>query len=131
MAAIIARFANLSEGTVSFSDIEGHWAQKSIELAAGNGWINGYSDGTFRPNEKITRAATMAMINRVLDHHVENVEDLLPDMNVWSDNMDPGYTFYFDIQEATNFHECQRIDNSPNEKWTVKLEDIDWTVYEF
>jgi len=131
MAAIIARFANLSEGTVSFTDIEGHWAQKSIELAAGNGWINGYSDGTFRPNEKITRAATMAMINRVLDRHVENVEDLLPDMNVWSDNMDPGYTFYFDIQEATNFHECQRIDNSPNEKWTVKLEDIDWTVYEF
>ncbi|MGM9592588.1 MAG: S-layer homology domain-containing protein [Oscillospiraceae bacterium] len=131
MAAIIARFANLSEGTVSFSDIEGHWAQKSIELAAGNGWINGYADGTFRPNEKITRAATMAMINRVLDRHVENVEDLLPDMNVWSDNMDPGYTFYFDIQEATNFHECQRIDNSPNEKWTVKLEDIDWTVYEF
>ena len=131
MATIIARFANLSEGTVSFTDIEGHWAQRAIELAAGNGWINGYEDGTFRPNDKITRAATMAMINRVLDRHVENVEDLLPDMNVWSDNMDTSYTFYFDIQEATNFHECQRIDNSPNEKWTVKLEDIDWTVYEF
>ncbi|MGM9575420.1 MAG: S-layer homology domain-containing protein, partial [Oscillospiraceae bacterium] len=131
MATIIARFANLSEGTVSFTDIEGHWAQRAIELAAGNGWINGYEDGTFRPNEKITRAATMAMINRVLDRHVENVEDLLPDMNVWSDNMDTSYTFYFDIQEATNFHECQRIDNSPNEKWTVKLDDIDWTVYEF
>ena len=131
MATIIARFANLSEGAVSFTDIEGHWAQRAIELAAGNGWINGYEDGTFRPNDKITRAATMAMINRVLDRHVENVEDLLPDMNVWSDNMDTSYTFYFDIQEATNFHECQRIDNSPNEKWTVKLEDIDWTVYEF
>ena len=131
MATIIARFANLSEGTVSFTDIEGHWAQRAIELAAGNGWINGYEDGTFRPNDKITRAATMAMINRVLDRHVENVEDLLPDMNVWSDNMDTSYTFYFDIQEATNFHECQRIDNSSNEKWTVKLEDIDWTVYEF
>ena len=131
MATIIARFANLSEGAVSFTDIEGHWAQRAIELAAGNGWINGYEDGTFRPNDKITRAATMAMINRVLDRHVENVEDLLPDMNVWSDNMDTSNTFYFDIQEATNFHECQRIDNSPNEKWTVKLEDIDWTVYEF
>ena len=131
MATIIARFANLSESAVSFTDIEGHWAQRAIELAAGNGWINGYEDGTFRPNDKITRAATMAMINRVLDRHVENVEDLLPDMNVWSDNMDTSNTFYFDIQEATNFHECQRIDNSPNEKWTVKLEDIDWTVYEF
>lgn len=94
-------------------------------------YIMGYKDGTFRPNEKITRAATMAMINRVLDRHVENVNDLLPDMNVWKDNMDTSYTFYFDIQEATNFHECLRIDNGLNEKWTVKLKDIDWTEYEF
>ena len=131
MATIIARFAKLTDNKVTFNDIDGHWARESIELAAGNGWINGYEDGTFRPNNNITRAATMAMINRVLERHVENVEDLLPDMNVWIDNMDPSYTFYFDIQEATNFHECERIDNSPNEKWTAKLEDIDWTKYEF
>lgn len=131
MATIIARFAKLTENTMTFNDIKGHWAQEAIELAAGNGWINGYEDGSFRPDNNITRAATMAMINRVLERHVVSVDDLLPDMNKWIDNMDPNYTFYFEIQEATNFHECERIDNSPNEKWTVKLDDIDWTVYEF
>lgn len=130
MATIIARFAKLTEGTKTFNDIDGHWAQDAIELAAGNGWINGYEDGSFRPDNKITRAATIAMINRVLERHVESVDDLLPDMNVWKDNMDPSYTFYFEIQEATNYHECERIDNSPNEKWTAKLTDIDWTKYE-
>ena len=52
-------------------------------------------------------------------------------MKEWIDNMDTSYTFYFEIQEATNYHECERIDNSPNEKWTAKLPDIDWTKYEF
>ncbi len=131
MATIIARFANLTENKVTFKDIEGHWAQDAIELAAGNGWIFGYEDNTFRPDNNITRAATIAMINRVLERHVVSVDDLLPDMKEWIDNMDTSYTFYFEIQEATNYHECERIDNSPNEKWTAKLPDIDWTKYEF
>lgn len=130
MATIIARFAKLTENKVTFTDIDGHWAQESIELAAGNGWIFGYEDNSFHPNDKITRAATIAMINRVLERHVVSVDDLLPNMNKWIDNMDVNYTFYFEIQEATNYHECERIDNSPNEKWTVKLPDIDWTKYE-
>lgn len=131
MATIIARFANLTENKVTFKDIEGHWAQDAIELAAGNGWIFGYEDNTFHPDNNITRAATIAMINRVLERHVVSVDDLLPDMKEWIDNMDTSYTFYFEIQEATNYHECERIDNSPNEKWTAKLPDIDWTKYEF
>lgn len=131
MATIIARFANLTENKVTFKDIEGHWAQDAIELAAGNGWIFGYEDNTFCPDNNITRAATIAMINRVLERHVVSVDDLLPDMKEWIDNMDTSYTFYFEIQEATNYHECERIDNSPNEKWTAKLPDIDWTKYEF
>ena len=53
LATIIARFAKLDVNTKTFSDINGHWAQKSIELAAGNNWINGYDDGTFRPNNNI------------------------------------------------------------------------------
>ncbi len=131
MATIIARFANLTENKVTFKDIEGHWAQDAIELAAGNGWIFGYEDNTFCPDNNITRAATIAMINRVLERHVVSVDDLLPDMKEWIDNVDTSYTFYFEIQEATNYHECERIDNSPNEKWTAKLPDIDWTKYEF
>lgn len=67
MAKIIANFANLNKGTKSFTDLSGHWSKTYVELAAGNGWIAGYPDGSFRPDQKITRAETVTMINRVLE----------------------------------------------------------------
>lgn len=132
LATIIARFAKLDVNTKTFSDITGHWAQKSIELAAGNGWINGYEDGTFRPNNNITRAETFAMINRVLDRQTESVSDLLPtsEMNMWSDNMNENAWYYKDVQEATNYHKCDRVGDSVYEKWTEKVPDIDWASYQ-
>ena len=55
-AAIASRFdANASEEGDWFSDISGHWAEKAIIKAVNNGWIKGYDDGTFRPNNPITR----------------------------------------------------------------------------
>ena len=132
LATIIARFAKLDVNTETFSDINGHWAQKNIELAAGNGWINGYEDGTFRPNNNITRAETFAMINRVLDRQTESVSDLLPtsEMNMWSDNLNENAWYYKDVQEATNYHKCDRVGNSVYEKWTEKVPDIDWASYQ-
>ena len=132
LATIIARFAKLDVNTKTFSDITGHWAQKNIELAAGNGWINGYTDGTFRPNKSIIRAETFAMINRVLDRQTENVSDLLPtsEMNMWSDNMNENAWYYKDVQEATNYHKCDRVGDSVYEKWTEKVPDIDWASYQ-
>lgn len=132
LATIIARFAKLDVNTKTFSDINGHWAQKSIELAAGNGWINGYTDGTFRPNKSIIRAETFAMINRVLDRQTESVSDLLPtsEMNMWSDNMNENAWYYKDVQEATNYHKCDRVGDSVYEKWTEKVPDIDWASYQ-
>ncbi len=131
MATIIARFDKLTETGKTFSDIKGHWAQKDIEMATTKGWLNGYPDGTFRPNNAITRAETFKMINRVLNRCVVSQEDLLVnDMNVWTDNMDPEAWFYYDVQEATNNHECERIDMSEHEHWTKKLTDIDWASYE-
>lgn len=132
LATIIARFAKLDVNTKTFSDITGHWAQKSIELAAGNGWINGYTDGTFRPNKSIIRAETFAMINRVLDRQTENVSDLLPtsEMNMWSDNLNENAWYYKDVQEATNYHKCDRVGDSVYEKWTEKVPDIDWASYQ-
>lgn len=132
LATIIARFAKLDVNTKTFSDITGHWAQKSIELAAGNGWINGYTDGTFRPNKSIIRAETFAMINRVLDRQTESVSDLLPtsEMNMWSDNLNENAWYYKDVQEATNYHKCDRVGDSVYEKWTEKVPDIDWASYQ-
>lgn len=132
MAAIIARFGDFKEGGKTFNDISGHWAQKYIELAASNGWINGNPDGTFKPNNKITRAETVAMINRVLDRQTKDVSDLLPvsQMTNWSDNMDTAKWYYRDMQEATNNHKAERVGNSIYEKWTEKLPDIDWASYQ-
>ena len=132
LATIIARFAKLDVNNKTFSDINGHWAQKNIELAAGNGWINGYEDGTFRPNNNITRAETFAMINRVLDRQTESVSDLLPtsEMNMWSDNLNENAWYYKDVQEATNYHKCDRVGDSVYEKWTEKVPDIDWASYQ-
>ncbi|MEA4824311.1 MAG: S-layer homology domain-containing protein, partial [Clostridiaceae bacterium] len=129
LAAIIARFAEL-EGSAQFvfTDINGHWAEASILLAASNGWITGYENGTFRPNLAITRAETVTMINRVLDRLPKNKEALLEEMLTFSDNLDTEEWYYIPIQEATNYHKYAK--NEAGETWTELIENIDWTIYE-
>ena len=62
-AAIAARFDDKNTDTSSkFTDIASHWAKNEIGIAANKGWINGYPDGTFRPNQYITRAEAMTLI---------------------------------------------------------------------
>lgn len=132
MATIIAKFASLDANGKTFTDIKGHWAQSYIELAAGNGWINGYEDGTFRPDKNITRAETFAMINRVLERQVASADDLLPtsQMNMWTDNLNAKAWYYVDVQEATNYHKCDRVNESAYETWTEKVPDIDWAKHQ-
>ena len=128
-AAICARFdTGKSSGTQTFSDIKGHWAEKYIERAAELGWIKGFEDGTFRPNDCITRAQAMTMINRVLNRIPEDASDLLPDMNVWPD-CNPGDWFYLAVQEATNSHDFKHKAGN-YETWTSMKQDPDWTRYE-
>lgn len=52
--------------TITFTDIENHWAQTSIEVAAAKGIISGYPDGTFKPNKHLTRAEFVSMMNALL-----------------------------------------------------------------
>lgn len=124
-------FARFDESGVKpdggFTDVTTHWARESIERAAALGWINGYEDGTFRPDNKITRAEAMTMINRVLNRDPEDESDLLPDMRVWSDNK-PGTWYYFAVQEATNSHEYTRPD--AHEDWTEITADPNWERYQ-
>ena len=128
-AAICARFdTGKSNGSRTFSDIEGHWAKAYIERAAELGWISGFQDGTFRPDAYITRAQAVTMINRMLNRLPEDPSDLLPGMNVWPD-CKPGDWFYLAIQEATNSHDYRRKAGS-YETWTDLNADPDWTRYE-
>ena len=129
-AAIAARFDDKANTTaVDFSDIASHWAKDEISAAANNGWINGYTDGTFRPNNKITRAEAMTLVNRVLKRLPETAEDLHNDMIKWSDNSDTSAWYYLAVQEATNSHYYDLKENK-HEKWSKLRETRDWTELE-
>ena len=129
-AAIAARFDDKANTTaVDFSDIASHWAKNEISAAANNGWINGYTDGTFRPNNKITRAEAMTLVNRVLKRLPETAEDLHNDMIKWSDNSDTSAWYYLAVQEATNSH-YYGIKENKYEKWSKLRETRDWTELE-
>lgn len=133
MAKIIANFANLSKGGKSFTDLRGHWSKTYVELAAGNGWIAGYPDGSFRPDQKITRAETVTMINRVLERVPAKESRLLSRsiMLTFPDNK-PGDWYYIAIQEASNSHEYQRsvYETTGDEMWTKLIDNVDWTKLE-
>ena len=129
-AAIAARFDDKANTTaVDFSDIASHWAKNEISAAANNGWINGYTDGTFRPNNKITRAEAMTLVNRVLKRLPETAEDLHNDMIKWSDNSDTSAWYYLAVQEATNSHYYDLKENK-HETWSKLRETRDWTELE-
>ena len=133
MSKIIALFAKLDKTTDRFSDIAGHWAEAYIKLAAGNGWIEGYPDGTFKPQQNITRAETVTMINRVLERVPSEESHLLPYASMLTfPDCQPGQWFYIAIQEATNSHAYERAATEKNgdEQWTALRENRDWTQLE-
>jgi len=75
-AAISSRFYALNlNGESSFNDIQGHWAYNNITSVFNDGWIFGYPDGTFKPDNKIIRAEAMAIINRILGRDKEEYKD--------------------------------------------------------
>ena len=131
-AAIAARFDDKNtNNTSNFSDIASHWAKDEIGVAANKGWINGYPDSTFRPDQYITRAEAMTLVNRVLNRLPEKSEDLLDDMIKWPDNADASVWYYLAVQEATNSHDySDKSDADKYEKWTKIRDARDWTLLE-
>ena len=116
-AAICARIdGEDADETAEYSDIDGHWAADEISRVAELGWVKGYTDGTFRPNQQITRAEAMAVINRITERNPETKADLLDSMKTWVDNTEDKW-YYIDVQEATVAHDYERKDNG-REAWT-------------
>jgi hypothetical protein len=54
-------------GSSNFSDTKGHWAADAIRALQSSGVINGYKDGSFKPNQEISRAEIVAMLARVMN----------------------------------------------------------------
>ena len=127
-AAICSRFDRSDvEVQSNFNDISGHWAENEIRRAASLGWIQGYTDGSFKPDQNITRAEAASMINRMLHRLPETVEDLLDGMVQWQDN-NPSDWYYINMQEATNSHDFKQK-GEINEHWTKLTANPDWDRY--
>ena len=110
-----------------FSDVEGHWGEAYINMAAEKGLIKGYPDSSFRPDEPITRAEAITIINRLLERHPH--KDKLSDgMIAWPDNADDSAWYYAEVQEATNSHAYEMEDGV--ERWTELLPVRDWAAFE-
>ena len=90
---------NLVEGN-DFSDSNGHWANHYINSAADKGWIIGYPDNTFRPNEHMTRAEFATLVNRMLERDID-LEDL-PDNPITFPDLNEGSWYYKDMMAAAN-----------------------------
>ena len=117
------------EGT--FSDVSySSWYADFVQAAVDMGLVNGYENGTFRPNASITRAEAVAIVNRVLLRRPD-ADHLLPwsVMNTFSDNVLESAWYYEDIQEATNSHDYEWL-KSGVEDWTEKLPERDWAALE-
>ena len=135
-AVIAARFSDgAADDYATFSDVPNdYWASKEIAKAAKLGWIKGYTDGTFRPTNNITRAEVMTLVNRVLERGVDE-EGLMEDAIQWADNK-PGDWYYYDVQEATNSHEYVRTDKPIDgrdisfEEWIKLKENRNWAELE-
>ena len=135
LAAMLAQFSDAKPVKgVKFSDVSAeHWAYEAIAIAAKMGWIEGYPDGTFRPDATITRAEMMTLVNRALDR-VPSDEDHLLSKRVMLTFPDckSGDWFYIAVQEATNSHTYERAATEKNgdEQWTALRANRDWTQLE-
>ncbi len=115
--------------THKFTDISGHWAEEEIARVADKGWISGYLDKTFRPDEPISRAEAAKLVNRILER-TPNKDNLLPNMKEFKDNKNRDKWYYAELQEATNSHEYERADVKSYENWIRLLPVRDWTALE-
>ncbi|WP_317855109.1 S-layer homology domain-containing protein [Chakrabartyella piscis] len=117
-AAIASRFDELeeSEGNYFNDVLETHWAIQYINSAAEKGWINGYPDGTFQPEQFITRAEAVTLVNHVLERACDiEFVDSNADILMQFIDMEDKHWAYYQVMEATNGHEYEMMDGM--ERW--------------
>ena len=116
--------------TNAFPDVPANeWYGEAVAWAQQKGIVTGFEDGTFRPNAEITRAEVMEIINNVL-FRTPDKDHFLDDMVKWPDNSNPNAWYYEPVQEATNSHDYERVDNTSPETWTKITQQRDWDALE-
>ena len=113
---ILTRFPHTDIGTEkSFADVPAtHWAYNAVQTALAQGWVN--ADSAFRPNDPITRAETVTILNRVLGRSADAAMAASGEgIRVMPDVPDTHWA-YLDMLEATTDHEYDKANGV--ETWT-------------
>ena len=115
-AAIASRFEKLTEGSKSFTDVpDTYWAARYINFAATRGWVTGYSDGTFKPENPITRAEVAAVTCRLLERSADQsyIRSHLKELRTFSDVTESHWAYWY-AMEAANGHDYTKSGGSEN-----------------
>lgn len=105
---------NEKASTSDFKDVKDHWAKDAIDKLYGNKNVNGYPDGSFKPNAKITRAEAVTILNSVFNRNtnkssLNNVNT--SSLNKFSD-VNEGFWAYYNILDAANTHNRERLNST-------------------
>lgn len=123
-AALISRLVAVeapaadAANTVKYADAVGHWAESSINLVTNAGWFIGDDQGNFRPEDQITRAEAVTVINRMLERNLRtaNFTNGVP-VAEFSDLSSSAW-YYNEMVEAINGHTYTKNKTSKEETWT-------------
>lgn len=112
-AQIISSFVQKGyPGSTGFKDIKGHWASDAISALYGNKNIKGYPDGTFKPNQKLTRAEAVTILNSVFGRNtkVNSLYNINSQGLRTFNDVGTGHWAYYEILDASNAHITNKID---------------------
>jgi hypothetical protein len=120
-AAMVSKYGELEQTSDGgFMDIEGHWASGFIGGVAAKGWVVGYPDGTFKPEQELTRAETVTVANRVFDRRVKAAD--VPEWAPGYSDLPTAHWAYAEIIEASISHAYTRADDG-FEIWEPAVEE--------
>ena len=105
-------------GSANFKDVKGHWASDAIDKVFGNKAVEGYPDGTFKPNKTLTRAEAVTVLNAVFNRYttsssLNNVSSA--NLKNYSD-ISSSHWAYYQILDASNAHVSQKVTSTSNEE---------------
>lgn len=116
--AIACRFEKLTQGGKSFADVpSAHWAAKYIDFAATCGWVSGYADGTFKPENPITRAEVAAVTCRLLERSADQsyIRSHLNELRTFADLTEDHWAYWY-AMETANGHDY--VKSGSSESWS-------------
>lgn len=117
-AVIASRFEKLTEGGKHFTDVpSAHWAAKYIDFAATRGWVTGYADGTFKPENPISRAEVAAVTCRLLERSADQsyIRSHLNELRTFADLTEDHWAYWY-AMETANGHDY--VKSGSSESWS-------------